>query len=217
MSYHRRLASGIVVIHTRPEHAVDLEELQNVCFPSLADEERFKAQHYLRHLELFPDGQFVALDGTRIVAATTTLRRNFDFDHVDHTFGDIFQGGWLTSHEPFGAWLYGADISVRPEYRGRGIAAALYAARHDVVRRLGLAGQVTAGTIRGYGAVKDRMSAAEYYASVVAGRINDPTVSMQMHVGFEPRGLLANYVHDPACDNYCVLLVLEAARDVHES
>ena len=37
---------------------------------------------------------------------------------------------------------------------------------------------------------------------------------MQMAGGFEPRGLLANYVNDPGCDNYCVLLVLPADRPV---
>ena len=62
----------------------------------------------------------MGLDGDRVVGATTTIRLHFDFDHVDHTFADIIQGGWLTSHEPDGDWLYGADIGVDPAYRGRG-------------------------------------------------------------------------------------------------
>ncbi len=36
---------------------------------------------------------------------------------------------------------------------------------------------------------------------------------MQMNAGFEPRGLLANYLNDPVCDNYSVLLVLEAREE----
>jgi hypothetical protein len=35
-----------------------------------------------------------------------------------------------------------------------------------------------------------------------------------MSVGFEPRGLLADYLNDPVCDNYGVLLVLAAGKDV---
>jgi hypothetical protein len=35
-----------------------------------------------------------------------------------------------------------------------------------------------------------------------------------MSVGFEPRGLLPNYLNDPVCDNYGVLLVLAAGKDV---
>ena len=149
-----------------------------------------------------------------MVGATTTLRLNFDFDHIDHTFADIIQGGWLTSHEPEGAWLYGADVGVDPDYRGRGLATALYAARQETVWRLGLKGQVTAGMIPGYGAVKERMPAEDYYRDVVAGVVRDSTLSMQMGVGFEPKALLANYLNDPICDNYSVLLVLGADKDV---
>lgn len=212
--YYRKLPDGLVITQARPEHASELEELQRISFPTLAEEERFKARHYLKHIELFEDGQLVALDGDHVVGATTTLRLDFDFDHVDHTFAEIIQGGWLTSHQPGGAWLYGADISVHPDYRGRGIATALYAARQEVVWRLGLKGQVTAGMIPGYGAVKREMTAEEYYEGVLAGRIRDSTLSMQMGTGFEPRGLLANYLNDPVCDNYSVLLVLDSSKNV---
>jgi 4-aminobutyrate aminotransferase/(S)-3-amino-2-methylpropionate transaminase len=214
MWYFRKLPDGLVVQHTRPEHASQLEELQRVCFPTLDDAERFKAAHYLKHLELFPDGQFVVLDGDVVVGATTTLRLHFDFAHLNHTFAEIIQGGWLTSHEPEGDWLYGADVGVHPEYRGRGLATALYAARQEAVWRLGLKGQVTAGMIRDYGTVKDKMSAQEYYRGVVEGRIRDSTLSMQLGVGFEARELLANYLHDPVSDNYSVLLVLGAEKNV---
>ncbi len=214
MWYYRRLPDGLIVMHTRPEHAPALEELQRLCFPTLADAERFKAAHYRKHLEVFPEGQFVALDGDRIVGATTTLRRHFDVNHIDHRFADIIQGGWLTSHEPGGDWLYGADVGVDPVYRGRGLGKALYAARQEVVWRFDLRGQVIAGMISGYGDVKDRVTVEDYYAGVVAGRITDPTLSMQLKLGFAPRGLVANYVNDPICDNYGVLLVLDADQDV---
>ena len=212
--YRRALPNGLVIASARPEHAAALEELQRVVFPTLADEERFKAKHYLKHLELFPEGQFVGLDGDRVVAATATIRLRFDFEHTTHTFADIIQGGWLTSHEPDGDWLYGADIGVHPDYRGRGLGQALYAARQELVWTLGLKGQVTAGMLSGYGAVKHQMSAEEYYEALVAGRITDPTLSMQQRVGFEFRGLLANYLQDPVCDNYSVLIVLDAEKDV---
>ncbi|MEZ5284049.1 MAG: aminotransferase class III-fold pyridoxal phosphate-dependent enzyme [Vicinamibacterales bacterium] len=37
---------------------------------------------------------------------------------------------------------------------------------------------------------------------------------MQRRVGFEFRGLLQDYLNDPVCDNYSVLIVLDADRDV---
>lgn len=212
--YYRRLDDRLAVMHARPEHAEHLEALQITCFPTLADDERFKARHYRKHQELFDEGQFVVVDGDRVVGATATIRLHFDFAHVTHTFGEIIQGGWLTSHEPDGDWLYGADVGVDPAYRGRGLATALYAARQELVWRLGLKGQVTGGMLQGYGAVKHQMSIEDYYAGVVAGRIKDATLSMQLGVGFEPRGLLKNYLNDPVSDNASALIVLDAAKDV---
>ena len=204
----RTLSSGIVVTSTRPEHAGQLEELQRIVFPTLADEERFKAPHYLKHIELFREGQFVALDGDRVVGMTTTIRLRFDFEHHGHTFADVIQGGWLTSHEPDGPWMYGADVGTHPDYRGKGIGRALYAARQDTVRALGLLGQVTVGMMSGYGAVRTQMTPRAYYEKLRTGEIRDPTISAQLKIGFEIRDLLEGYLNDPVCDNCGVLIVL---------
>ena len=210
----RLLSNGIKIVSTRKEFAPALEELQILCFPTLDDDQRFKSAHYRKHIELFPEGQFVALDGDKVVGMTSTIRMHFDFDHPGHTFADVIQGGWLTSHEPGGDWLYGADIGTHPDYRRRGIARGLYAARHLTVGALGLSGQVTVGMLRGYGALKKEMSAQDYYDSLLRGERSDPTISAQMSVGFEPRGLLPGYLNDPVCDNNGVLLVLAAEKDV---
>jgi len=199
----------------RDEHAEQLEHLQEVVFPTLADEQRLKARHYRHHVGLFPEGQFVVLDGDRVVGMTTTMRQDVDFGHLEHRFDEMFAEGWLTPHQPRGRWLYGIDVGSHPDYRGRGIGRALYAARQEAARRLGLEGQITVGMMSGYGAVKDQMSAEEYYARLLAGEVNDPTVSMQRRMGFEPRGLIADYLDDPVCDNYGVILVLPASHDVH--
>lgn len=204
----------IEVVRTQHEHVAQLAELQKIVFPTLAPEQRFEARHYLRHIELFPEGQFCAIDGDRVVGMTSTIRMTFDFDHPDHTFADVIQGGWLTSHDPDGRWLYGADIGVHPEYRRRGIARMLYKARHETVRRLGLAGQVTVGMPSGYGNVKDTISAQQYYDELVAGTRTDPTISAQRRLGFELRSLVANYIDDPVCDRYGIVLVLSAEREV---
>jgi len=145
---------------------------------------------------------------------TSTIRWSFDFDHNEHTFAEVIEGGWLTSHDPEGSWLYGADIGTHPDYRRRGTARGLYRARHETVRRFGLEGQVTVGMLRGYGAVKEEMTAETYYESVLRGDRTDPTISAQMKVGFEPRGLVAGYLNDPVCDDYGVLLVLSSDEEI---
>lgn len=214
-NYHQLLKSGIVITSLRAEHARQLERLQHLVFPTLAPELLFRAEHYLKHLEIFPDGQFVALHGEQVVGATSTVRLHYNHGHGKHpTFAEIIQGGWLTSHQMNGDWLYGADVSVHPHSRRMGIARGLYKARQDLVHRLGLRGQIAGGMLSGYGAVKHKMTAIQYFEALLMEKIVDPTLSAQRKVGFELRELLPNYLDDPLCDNYGVLIVLDAGRQV---
>ena len=211
--FSRTLRSGIVVMNTRPAHAPQLEQLQITVFPTLAETQLFRAPHYLKHIEIFPEGQFVALDGDRVVGMTTTVRLDLDRAHPD-TFDDVICGGWCTAHDPLGLWMYGLDVGAHPDCRGRGVGRALYAARHEMARRLGMSGQATAGMLSGYGRLREQMTVEAYYDKVVSGEIRDPTVSAQMHVGFQPRGLIREYIDDPVCANCCVDLVLPIEIDV---
>jgi GNAT superfamily N-acetyltransferase len=211
-----RRFGGLVVHRTGPEHVARLGELQRIVFPTLAPEQRFEARHYLRHLELFPAGQFCVVDPSadRVVGMTSTVRASFDLVQPGHTFDDVIQGGWLTSHEPAGAWLYGADIGTHPDYRGRGIARALYAVRHELVRTLGLEGQVTVGMPSGFGAVKHAISIEQYRDELVAGTRTDPTITAQQKIGFEVRAIMPGYLDDPICDRYGIVLVLPREKEV---
>lgn len=214
MTYRKVLPSGIVVTSTAPEHAQQLEMLQDIVYPTLAETQRLKRANYLKHIEIFPEGQFVALDGDRVVGMTTSIRLPEAFLAAEHSFDQIIVGGFCTSHDPEGEWLYGVDVGTHPDYRGLGIARELYRARHDTCRRLGLKGQYSMGMINGYGAVRDRYSINDYYDKVISNELFDPTVSMQMRIGFEPKGLVKNYLEDPNCGDACVRLVLPAEMNI---
>lgn len=203
-----------IVRHMQAGDADALEALQVTVFPTLDDAERLHASQYLRHLAVFPAGQFVMEDAGAIVGMTTTMRRNFDFEHYYHRFGELFAGGWLENHQPGGVWLYGLDIGIHPAHRGRGYARLLYRARQQLVRSLGLKGQLTAGMMNGYGAVADRISGETYYREWLEGRREDPTLTPQRKMGFRPLALLPDYLHDPQCGNYGVLLRLDAEQEV---
>jgi ribosomal protein S18 acetylase RimI-like enzyme len=196
----------ILITNTQADFIPQLVELQIICYPTLADSSRLKAPHFESHLRIFPAGQWVALEGERVVAMSAGFLYTFDFDHPHHTFDEIIDYGFFTRHDPEGQHFYGADISVHPEYRGRGIARCLYDARKELVRRQGLRGIVTGAMIPGFAQYKSVMAAETYVARVVAGEIFDPTLSVQLRQGFHVRGLLPNYLPDSATDGWSVLI-----------
>jgi GNAT superfamily N-acetyltransferase len=204
--YLKKTADGLVVQSTEAKHAAQLEALQELVFPTLAKNSLFRAPHYLHHISIFPEGQFVVTDGDKVVGMTTTIRYHLDEKHA-RTFTEVIAGGFLDTHEPEGEWLYGLDIGAHPQWRGRGIARLLYEARQQTVERLNLRGQFTYGMLSGYGALKETMRAEDYYDELVAGKRKDPTVSRQIANGFAAVRLVHGYLEDPVCDDYTVLLV----------
>lgn len=204
--YYKEIGNGIVIMTTRPVHASQLEELQKIVFPTLAKESLMRREHYLNHIRIFPEGQFVAVKNEKVIGMTTSIRYHLDVNEK-HTFIEIFDSGFLNTHQPNGDWLYGMDIGTHPDYRGLGIARLLYDARQETVQNLGLKGQYTYGMLSGYGAIKEKMSAEKYYDLLLNGKMKDPTVSRQMKYGFKPFGLVPGYVEDPVCDGYTVLLI----------
>ncbi len=203
------LSNGFQLEAMQIQHAEALESLQRIVFPSLSEEELILAKHYRKHLEIFPEGQFIISFEGHVIGATTTMLSNFDFENYHHTFNETIAGGWLTNHNPKGDWLYGLDVSVHPEFRRKGLASALYEARQHLVDKLSLRGQITVGMMNGYGVLSDSMTGEEYYQELVQGKRLDPTVSTQIKVGFKPIGLIPNYLNDPTCGNYGVMLVRE--------
>jgi GNAT superfamily N-acetyltransferase len=204
--YYKEVGDGVVITTTQQQHADQLEELQKIVFPTLAKESLMRKEHYLNHIKIFPEGQFVAVKDGKVIGMTTAIRYHLHLKDK-HNFTDVFDNGFLNTHEPDGEWLYGMDIGTHPDFRGIGIAKYLYDARQETVYKLDLKGQYTYGMLSGYGALKDKMNAEDYYQQVVDGRIKDPTVSRQMKNGFKPYGLVPGYVDDPVCDGYCALLI----------
>ena len=215
MNYHEKLDNGIEIVPMKAEHADQLLIVQHKVFPNLSEDEILHADQYKKHLEIFPEGQFVALDKDKVVGATTTMRYHYNIENPEpHTFSEIMGGGWLTTHDPHGEWLYGIDVSVDPAYRKMGIAKALYRARQHLCSRLDLKGQLTVGMLNGYDRLRGEMTIEEYYEKVKRKEIFDPTVSVQEKVGFEIVGFMKDYLNDPTCGNSGAVIVLDASKEI---
>ncbi|MFT5196669.1 MAG: ribosomal protein S18 acetylase RimI-like enzyme [Candidatus Promineifilaceae bacterium] len=199
----------IIIDNIKPEYVSQLTKLQKVCFPTLADHELMTEKHFLKHCEVFPEGEFVALLDTMVVGLGSGFFINFDFNHTDHTFKEMIAEGYYTNHIPDGEYYYGADISVHPDCRGMGIGRMLYNARKDLVVRTNRKGIVAGGVLPGYPTFRQSHTIHEYVGQVIAGNLHDPTLSMQLRNGFQVRGMLENYVEDSNSDNWATLIYWE--------
>ena len=133
----------------KPRYASALEQLQRDCFPTLGAAELMRAEHFLNHCRLFPEGNFVALHQNRVIGLGSGFLIDFDFEHAQHSFQEIIAGGFYSNHDPNGDWYYGGDISVHPAFRRRGVGSLLYEARKDIVKDMNRHGIVAGGLIPG--------------------------------------------------------------------
>ena len=143
----------------------------------------------------FPEGQFVAEYGDRIVGYCATFRVAEGAALAPHTWSEITGGGFAARHDPDGNWLYGMDVCVDPDFRGLRIGRRLYAARKRLCQKLGLHGIVFGGRLPGLAKRIARYGSAQAYVdAVIAGQQRDATLSFQLRNGFEVIGLLPRYL-----------------------
>ena len=193
----------------RAEWADALQHIEHTAFPTADTEDLYWADELRALAEEFPEGGVVVLDGDTPVAMGLGIRVHFDFSHTQHSIRDLVGVGGGTGHVSGGPWYYGTSIAVLPDYRRRGIGKRLYDMRKQICRDLNLAGIVAGGVIPGYADHKHTMPAADYVAKVSAGELYDATLTMQIANGFEARGVIADYITDPAVDSWASLIVWE--------
>ena len=79
----------------------------------------------------------IARSLARSLARPAGLFVDFDLSRPQHTFNGITGNLTFSTHDSNGAFYYGADISVHPDFRRRGIGTRLYNCRKMVVRKFG--------------------------------------------------------------------------------
>ena len=180
----------LVVRNLRIEDFDALIRLQKRAFPAMGawDIEQIRSQ-----LRIFPEGQFcIEYDG-EIVASASSLIVDFEKHEEWHNWKAIADSGYIRNHDALGDTLYGIEIMVDPEFRGLKLARRLYEARKQLARSRNISRIIIAGRIPGYHQHADQMTAAEYVDHVVAKKLYDPVLTVQISNGFAIRGLIPNY------------------------
>lgn len=181
----------IVLRPLRVEDYDRWRELLARCFPTLIPWSR---EHLASQIRRFPEGQIcIEVDG-KLVASSSSLIVDYG-DYTEwHDYLEISGGGTLDTHDPDGDTLYGIEMMVHPEYRGRKLSRRLYEARKQLCRDHNLARMIIGGRIPGYARVKDQMSAQTYVEKVIAKQLYDPVLTTQLANGFQLSQLLEDYL-----------------------
>lgn len=202
----KRRRKNVQVRNTRRD---DIERIIDICIRVYQHDEAWERAMLERHLELFPEGQLVAVDPAtdQVVGMAASLIVLWDQYMMYQSWMELTADGWFTTHEPSGRTLYGAEIMVDPSCQGMGVGKQIYAARRQMCRDLGLRRIRAGARLRGYGRYADLLTPSEYVVEVVNRRLADPTLTFQLKQGFRVIGVVEHYLEeDPASRGHAAII-----------
>jgi len=177
----------------------DYEAIIEICKTVYPTEEPYTVEELEDHRQVFPQGQFVAIEETHNAVAGVhfTLRLNLMDFHLDDPWDILTAGGSFLDHNPEGTTLYGADIMVHPGHQHHGIAHALTDQARFLVQEERLWRMVGASRLPGYCKHCSTMGIEEYVDSVLTGKLFDPVLSIHIKDGWSAIKPIHGYLqHD---------------------
>lgn len=196
---------SVVVRPMSPADFAGVVALQRFCFPEpFPVEFLWTKQHLASHVEKFAAGQFVAELEGEIIGSASSARIAESTWNAHLNWEQTLGGFTFDGHDPVGNTLYGADISVHPSYRGRGVGRKLYEARFQLVRELHMARFGTACRLPD---CKASGLAPELFAQLVQStQMVDRTLTPLLRYGLQLVSVIPNYMEDEESLNSAALL-----------
>ncbi|MCU9613415.1 GNAT family N-acetyltransferase [Caldibacillus lycopersici] len=184
-----------------------LIHIQQESFPPpFPSELWWNEKQLMNHITLFPEGALCVEVEGELAGSMTALMVNFDSNHLQHTWEEITDNGYITNHDPQGNTLYVVDICIRPSYRKLELGKWLMQSMYEVVVHKGLERLLGGGRMPGYSSLANEMNAEEYLHAVVKGEEKDPVITFLLRCGRTPIGVIPNYLEDEESLNYAALM-----------
>jgi GNAT superfamily N-acetyltransferase len=168
-----------------------LLHLQQTVYPTIAP---WRRDQLAQQLQVFPDGQLVAIVDDRIVGCASSLVILWDEWADEHTWKEITSAGTFKNHNVDGFTLYGAEVFVDPNLVGKGVGHALYEGRRNLCQQMNLRRIIACGRLPGYHHFAHEMSVELYAKKVLWGDLVDPVLSFQLREGFRYCGIMEDYI-----------------------
>lgn len=197
--------------------AADAVALQFMCFPPPFPAELLWTEEQLHsHMAIFPEGQWVArlsappgqAEGPLVGTASSLLISESAW--LSHrTWDETVGGHHFTRHDPIGDTLFGADISVHPAWRLKGVGRALYRARYDLVKSMNLTRYGTACRLPGFSSwcAKNLHGTVEDYClEVVDDKVKDPSLTPLLSFDLRFLGVIHGHMDDEESGNAAAIL-----------
>jgi len=189
-----------------PSHFDRIIEICKLVYPT---ETPYTTEELDDHVRVFPNGQFVAIDGTNdsVAGVHFTLRLRLADYHVDDPWDILTAGGSFLDHNPDGPTLYGADIMVHPTHQHHGLGHALTDRAKRLVQDERLWRMVGASRLPGFNLHCSTMSIQQYVEAVLAGSLFDPVLSVHMRDGWTAVRPIQGYLqHDEESVGWAVVI-----------
>lgn len=173
----------------------DIEQIQELVDKVYVSMGSYTDEMLRGQLTNYPEGHFVAEMNGKIVGYSASIKIKGKKALVPHDWMEVTGGGFATTHDPEGDYLYGYETCVDPEIRRHRIGQRFYNTRKQLVKYERLKGIVFAGRIPNLRKKKSKVESVEAYVEAVKQKkIQDPTLSFQIRNGFEVIGILKNYL-----------------------
>jgi len=195
-----------LVVRTAVEaDAVSIAELSARVYKNMAP---YTAPVIRGQINNFPEGVFVALYDDEVVGYCATLRVREERVFRDHTWKQVTGGGYGSTHDPDGDWLYGYEVFVDPARRRLRIGDRLYKERRSLCQHYRLKGIVICGRLPLLSKRIKKVGTPEKYVEAVLNKeIKDPTFSFQRRQDFEFIRVIPEYLPvDRASLGYAALM-----------
>lgn len=155
----------------------------------------YKSEMLRGQINNYNEGCFVITMNKKIVAYSASLIIDEKTAKAPHTWKEITAGGYGSTHNIDGEYLYGYETCVDPAVRGKRLGQRIYNARKRLVKFEKLKGIIFGGRIPNFHKKAKKVKDVHEYIEKVANKeYKDSTLGFHLRNGFQVMGVLENYL-----------------------